>query len=343
MRVDEAALKEHIKDGPRGLYLLYGEEGYLVEQYARLLARHAVEEEFDAFNLQRFDGQEVSMETLEEAVEALPLMAEQKCVLVRDMDAGGSHADRLLALIDTLPESCVLIFWQMTVQPDRRKTWKTFLEKAESVGTVVCFDRKSTGDIARMLVSGAKRRGCILSADDARYIIEQTGNDLNLLLGELDKFSALAVEGVITREIIDKAGAKNLEARVFDLSKAIFAGRSADAFRLLHQLFILREEPLAVLGALSTAYADVYRARVAVAGGEKAADLAGDFKSYKGREFRLRNAARDATKLSSETLRECLDILAATDTALKSGSSNGNERALLEQTVARLIQRTQEG
>lgn len=341
MLVDEAALKQHIKEGPRGLYLLYGEESYLVEQYARLLTRHAVDADFDAFNLQRFDGQEVSMEALEEAVEALPLMAEQKCVAVRDLDAGGSQAERLLALIEGLPDTCVLVLWQMTVQPDGKKAWKTFLQQAEKLGTVVNFERKSAGDVARMLVSGAKRRGCALHPEDARYLVEQAGNDLNLLLGELDKLAALAEEGVITREIIDRAGTKNLEARVFDLSKAIFARRSGEAFRLLHQLFVLREEPLVVLGVLSNAFADVYRAKIAVAGGVSAADLAKDFKGYKGKEWKLRNATRDAANIRVETLRGALEILAETDAALKSG--HGDHRTLLEQAVARLIRQIQEG
>lgn len=341
MLVDETALKQHIKEGPRGLYLLYGAEGYLVEQYARLLARHAVEEDFDAFNLQRFDGQEVSMEALEEAVEALPLMAEQKCVLVRDLDAGGSQADRILELVQALPDTCVLVLWQMTVQPDGKKGWKTFLQYAEQHGTVAKFDRKSTEDAARMLVSGAKRRGCTLQPADARYMVEQAGNDLILLLGELDKLSALAEDGPITRELIDRAGTKNLEARIYDLTKAIFARRAEEAFRLLHQLFVLREEPLVMLGTLSNAFADVYRVKIAVAGGIRPADLAADFKSYKGREWKLRNAARDAAAVSVETLRDALEILAKTDAALKSGRTD--HRTLLEETVARLIGRIREG
>ena len=98
---------------------------------------------------------------------------------------------------------------------------------------------------------------------------------------------------------------------------------------------------LAVLGVLSTAYADLYRAKVAVAGGTEAGALAADFKSYKGKEFRLRNAARDAARLSVPALRDSLEILAGADRRLKTGRAD--ERVLLEQTVARLIDRAQEG
>lgn len=335
MAMTESELKALIKEGTCGLYVLYGAESYLTEQYTRLIARHTVDEAFEVFNLQRFDGQTVTPEELAEAVEALPMMAEKKCVLVRDADAGGTDGERLLRLLDNLSPYCVVVFWQMSVQPDKRKGWAAFLQKAGEVGCVMNFERKTVADAAKLLMSGAKRRGCALSAEDARYMVEQAGNDLRLLLGELDKLAALAGTGAITREMIDAAGTKNLEARVFDLSKAILQGKAEQTYDLLNRLFILREEPVAVLGVLSAAFADLYRAKIAVAGGQTAESLAADFKNYKGKEFRLRNAARDAARLRTETLRDCLAILAETDTALKSGGADG--RLLLEQAAARLI------
>ncbi len=340
MAMTENELKTRIKEGNGGLYVLYGAESYLTEQYARMIARQTVEEDFAVFNLQRFDGQTATPEELAQAVEALPMMAEKKCVLVRDADAGGADGERLLALLDGLSPYCVLVFWQITVQPDKRKGWTAFLRRAEELGCVVNFERKTATEAAKILVSGAKRRGCTLSGEDARYLVEQAGNDLQLLLGELDKLAALADGGTITRQLIDTAGTKNLEARVFDLSKAILQGKTEQAYDLLHRLFMLREEPVAVLGVLSNAYADLYRAKIAAAGGQTAESLAADFKNYKGKEFRLRNAARDAAHLRVETLRDCLQILADADAALKLG--RGQERILLEQTVTRLVSRARE-
>ena len=50
---------------------------------------------------------------------------------------------------------------------------------------------------------------------------------------------------------------------------------------------------------------------------------------------RLRNAARDAARLSLPALRECLDVLAEADMRLK--SSRMDKRTVLEQAVAALI------
>ena len=110
----------------------------------------------------------------------------------------------------------------------------------------------------------------------------------------------------------------------------------------MHQLAVQREEPIPILGVLSSAYADLYRAKVAVTAGQPADTLAADFKTtYARKEFRLRNAARDCARLSTDTLRRSLEVLAQTDNALKQTNADG--RSLLEQTVVKLIRLLREG
>lgn len=92
---------------------------------------------------------------------------------------------------------------------------------------------------------------------------------------------------------------------------------------------------MAVLGVLISAYADLYRVKVADAAGEPAESLAADF-AYKGREFRLRNAARDAARLSLPgPCGNAWTCWAEADMRLK--SSRMDKRTVLEQAVAALI------
>ena len=117
MTITESELKKQIKEGRlQRVYFFYGEETYLSGHYAAQIAAKAVGgDELAAFNLQKFDGRDCTMEELEDVAEALPLMAESKCVVVRDYDAAGGGAanqERLLRLVSDPPESCVLVFWQ---------------------------------------------------------------------------------------------------------------------------------------------------------------------------------------------------------------------------------------
>ncbi len=336
MKDAEALLKEQLKAGPSGVYLLYGEEPFLVDAYARQIADKTVPDAGDVFNRQQLDGEETTPEQLAQAVTALPMMAERVCVTVRDMDLG-AHSEKIVALLEELPDTTVLVFRQVARQPDKRKkSWQAVLRQVDDAGLAVSLPRRNPAQLQKLLMSGAKSRGCQLDAAGAALLAEQAGNDLYLLSGELDKLAALAAEGVITPELIRRAGTKNLEVRVFQLSRSILAGKSGEVYELLHQLAVQREEPLAILGTLSTAYADLYRAKAAALGGVSVGELAADFPSYKGKEFRLQNAARDCRRLELSALRQALDILAQADTAMKTGY--GQDRMLLEQTAARLMQ-----
>ncbi|HJD24639.1 MAG TPA: DNA polymerase III subunit delta [Firmicutes bacterium] len=341
MQLTEAELKKQLKEGQFArVYFLYGQESYLTAHYAAQIAAKAVGETALAeFNLQKFDGQSCTIDEIEDAAEALPVMAERKCVVVRDLDfasAGAAGQERLLSLLRDPPEGCVLVFWLDAVEADVKKNakWKSFLSAADKAGAAVHFPRRTAGEITKLLCSGASRRGCSLSQDNARRMQERCGSDLNLLLGELDKLSAYAEGREITREDIEALGVQNLEASVFDLSKALLQGSYAKAYAILDRLFAMREEPVAILAVLSGAYADLYRATVARAAGQQAESLSSVF-AYRGKEFRLRNAARDSAAIPLPVLRESLEVLAGADRQLK--SSRTDKRVVLEQTAAKLI------
>lgn len=349
MAWSEADLQAHLKTKQLlPVYVLYGQEPYLASAYADKLANLVCPADSDlaSFNLHHFDGQQCSFDDIEQAAEALPLMAERKCVVVRDYDAADASRtgdqDRLLALLSHPPDSCVMIFWMDQVQPNPKQSrWKSVLAAAENAGAVVVFSKKTTADLVKTLRAAAAKRGCTLKPDTARLILEQSGDDLHLLLNELDKLAALAGAGIvppeqceITRQHVETAGVRRLEAKVFDLSKAILNRQYARAYHIVNNLFVAREDPVAILAVLSGAYADLYRVKIAVAAGQRPEAVAQVF-SYGKREFVLKYAARDAARLSVQQLRDSLEVLAEADRRLK--STRMDNRVVVEQAVAKLI------
>ena len=339
MPLSEAELKKQLKSGEFArVYFFYGEESYLTSYYAGQIASKVTgDDSLAGFNHQRLDGQTCTVGEIEETVEALPVMAERKCVEVRDFDVASAGADaleRLHALIADSPKSSVVVFWLDSVSADTKKNskWKAFAAAVDKAGSA-CISPQDRGDIVR-LCAARSAQGCALSADNARLMVRRCGNDLNLLLGELDKLSALADRGEIKKEHIEGIGTQNLEASVFDLSKALIQGSYSKAYDIIAGLFSQREDPVSILAVLSSAYADLYRAKVAMSAGVRAETLADDF-AYRGREFRLRNAARDCGRMSLPVLRDSLEILSEADRLLK--STRSDKRTVLEQTAAKLI------
>ena len=343
MKLDEAGLKQRLRERLDRVYLLYGDEPYLIHHYRRQILRAAVPENaLPEINLHEVDGQTCRMDTIPDMAETLPMMAEHTAVSVRDPNlSADSGIDAVIEWLADPPEHCTVVFWMSGMAMDARKSarFKALTAAVDKVGAVVTLDRKEETDIVRLLVSGASRRGCTMPPATARLLIEQCGDDLYLLLGELDKLCAVTGAGEITADTVRRVGTYNLEARVFDLSKAMMKGRYDQTYALLNRLRAVRAEPIPVLATLAAAFADVYRAKVAAESNEHASSVA-DYYNYRNKAFRLKYAAQDAARFSIATLRALIDLLAEADTKLKSTSHD--PWLVLEQTAAAMISRMRE-
>lgn len=320
-------------------YFLYGEEKYLVDYYARRLIAKAGAQGPQDFNLQRFAGADAGIDAIAEAVEALPVLAERKCVAVSDLDMNtlrGAEPEKLWQLLEDLPETCVFVIYLPTLDFDekRDKNWKKFLTKANAAGNTIPIRRRSENQLVRMMCAGAEKRGCELPDRNASRMLSLCGADLSTAVNELEKLCSFTESGEITAQTVDRLTTRNLEARVFDLSKAILSGSSDRAYSILGQLFYQNEEPVAVLSVLSGAYLDLYRVKISLLSGYSCMEPAKHF-DYARKEFRLTNAERDAKRYSVPMLRQSLNALLRTDIALK--SARGDRKLAMEKLIAELI------
>lgn len=333
--LNESGIKEKLRTAPTGVYLICGEEDYLKKVYTDRLVAKTVEKDFADFNLHTFDGRDARITDIYDSVEALPMMSDTSCVLVNDMALDSLDADSLELLEKMLaeaPESCALIFCMQTVRTSGEK-WKKITKMFDRYGFVVKLEKKETGDIVRMVEKGAQKRGAVLEPSVAAYLISCVGTDLNTVINETDKLCAYAANRRVTRADVDAVCIKSLEAKVFDILKALHSGRFDLAMNRLNTILAQREEPVMILGAFVSSYVDMYRVRAAVTAGKRAEDI-GKYYNYAGKDFRLKNAAKTSTGLSLNALYECAEILARADDMLKGSDVNG--ALVLEQTLARL-------
>lgn len=338
--ISEAELKKQIeKSNFERFYFLYGEEKYLVEHYSHRLMEKAGTEGPHDFNLMKFDGGTAGIDEIAAAVEALPVMAERKCVAVSNLDVNALHgadAQKLQELLSDLPETCVLVVSILSFDFDERrdKNWKKFLTKGNKAGVTVQFHRLPQVQLEKFVCAGAEKRGCSMTRQNAARMLGLCGGGMQTALNELEKLCAYTEKGEITAQTVDLLTAKNLEARVFDLSKAILSGDSDRAYTILDQLFYQNEEPVPILAVLSGAYLDLFRVKTALQSGFTAMEPARYF-DYARKEFRLKNAGYDAKRFSDGMLRQSLNALLNADVALK--SARGDRRLVLEKLIAQLI------
>lgn len=320
------------------VYFIYGDESYLKQHYVTKIQQKIVEKSFEVFNLHTFDGKSATLQNIFEAAIMLPMMAEKSCVIVHDFPFDKMVESDRKILKDYLTdpcESCIVIFWMDNIPVDvKNSKWKTIIGYFTKNGNSVNLPRRDNRSLSKLLVDGAKKRNCAISPAIADYVINIVGNDMQILLNELEKMCSFVSEGEITREIVDNVATKSLTAKAFDLAKALVRKDYQSAYGMLNNLIAMREEPIVILSAISSSYVDMYRVKCAKTAGKQPIDLSRHF-NYHGKEFRLTNASRDCQQLSIEQLRASVSALMEADAKLKSTSLDG--KLVLEEMMVRLL------
>ena len=307
-RITEADLKKQIKSKSFSpVYLIYGSEQMFVKSYTKKLCEAVAGKNPSDFNYHTFSG-DIDFQELAASLQIMPFMAERNCVVVTDIYFDNMVKDRL----DTLKEltsrawdGTVLIISMPTYVPSKNKTsFTALIKRVEKIGSVCCFEKINSQIIEKYVAKWANENGKLISHLNASKIISNVGDDLNLLKNEVNKIAAYAKGEEITDRDIDLLSTVNLEARTYDMADDVINGRGDRAFRKLDTLFCQREEPINILYALSSAYVDAYRMRVADECSVSKETVAKDF-AYKNRAFVLNRARTsvegryDKIKLSS--------------------------------------------
>ena len=297
-------------------------------------------------------GSSATVDAIADAAEALPFFSGHKCVSVPDWDPelqDATELSKLQELLENLPETTTLVFWYPTQEPDGRKAKvKNLWKWASQYGQVLECRRRDPSELRKVLLREAEKAGCSLSRENAGKILEYAGLDLHLLLSEMQKLCAYALGTAgenpasppeITAAMIETLVPKTAEATAFLLANALAAGNFEGAYRHLDTLLTQNQEPIAILGALSSVYVDMYRVKAALESG-KPATAPAEYGDYKGREFRLRSGERNARGVPLSVLRRSLALLLQADLALK--GSKLSPRTVLDQLIARLLLASQE-
>lgn len=356
MKISEQRLGEDIKAGKLArVYLLYGNEDFLVKLYTDKLSKLAVEEESREMNLLRYflvagtdkgaeEDRPPKISELSDFVESVPFFADRKCVVLKNLDPDLLDKDDFegyLALISDIPETSVVIITRENTESDAKK-FKEKLEKArmkkliEAVNAngIVCeLNMFPPQKLMGMAISKCRRAGCELSEENAGFLAERVGGSLSLLQTELEKLCAYRQSGEITREDIEALVPKLLENRAYDIAKELFAGRVTRALEMLDDVFALRFEPIKIMQALSGHFVDLYFAKLGKQA-KKSYSAAASELNYGGRAFAMRNAYGTAANVPEQRLEDWIAILY--DTNKRFNSSTEDKKQILERAIVEI-------
>lgn len=335
----EPDFKKHISSNQfSNLYFIDGEEKMLVGMYTDALIKKLMGDTPPEFNYHVFQS-DCDLSKVSVACDVMPFMADINCVKIVDLDIDdldASQLDSLLKIADNIPDTTVLVLTMTTLapQPKPLKKYKKVRDLFEEKGIVADLARRSDIALEKTVCKWANDCGSKISPVNASVLIKTCSNDLNILHSEIEKLAAFAGEEEITVEMIERLATKNLQARIYDLFDFVIAQNFDKVIETIDVLFYQREDPIGILIALSTAYVDMYRARIAVENGVPMKVFA-DEMSYKNRAWVLDKMAQKSKRISTVALRQSLDAIV--DLNERMVSVTLNHRVEIEKLVSRLI------
>lgn len=224
-------------------------------------------EGFENFNYHRLEGKGLTVQTLAETVEAIPMMAPRTMVQAVDWDMyklSEEQRNALIALLEDFPPYCclVLVYDQTEYKPN--KTYKKLYGALEKYAQTVKFAEQSQNDILKWVARRFRATGHAIDPPVAEHLLFTCGSLMNGLIPEIEKIGAYAKGEKITRADIDAVAAPVLEAQVFEMTNAVAKRDFGHAAEVLGTLLQLQEEPFMLLALIGKELRKLHTARIAL-------------------------------------------------------------------------------
>jgi DNA polymerase-3 subunit delta len=290
---------------------LWGEESWLADEAINRIEAVVLDPETRAFNRQVFYGDEAEAQAVVTAAQTIPWLGSQRLVVLRGADALPRSADPPLVAYcqQPSPSTCLLFVAQ------RAETNRPLFALLLKLPWAVRFRRLLPRELSSWIEQRIAASGCRITAAAVAALIETVGNDLRLLANEIDKLvTFVGVGHVIEVESVTALTQDIREVTAFELARFLSAGDLAEALRAWGKLASSGEYPGLALGAIIHHVRQLWRIKLAQAGGASAERLARELNIP---AFTVRRLSAQAAILEAAQLRQWLEALLEADRTLK--------------------------
>ncbi len=318
--------------GPERLYLLWGPEDYLREQYLLTLKKLCLPEGEDSFSYKRINGPELDVRALAQAVDAVPFLTERSLVEVRDAELNRiDEPEKLLTLLRDIPDYCTLVFVQNArFEPDGRLK---LIKGIRGLGRELKFSQASQGQLIDWILRRFAALGKSAELDAIQRLIFISGDLMNRLIPEIEKIAAYTRGERVTVSDVEAVANHIPEAVIFDMTDFIAQRKYNAALAVLAELLADKSnEPIPILALLGTQMRKLYAARLAIERGLGTKFLM-DVCALKY-DFLATKLLQSARGFTLAQLRRAVELCAEADYKIKSSSFDDKE--LLTETVLRI-------
>jgi len=261
-------IDEDIKSGQfKNLYLLYGEEEYLKEQYKHKLLDALVNPD-DNMNFAKFEGKGQINKSIVDLAETVPFFAkpvgedgkQYRVILMEETELGTvaapksknsqADADVVLDYLKEIPESTIFIF----VETKADKKYRLF-KAANEVGRAIEMSMPNEADLAKWVGAKIKASGKQMKRDAWERFLVMTGESMYNMDTELEKLiTYMGDREQITLEDVNAICIEGSNVKIYELADALAEKNARKTFDIYHEWLAARVEPRAVLGEIIKLY-----------------------------------------------------------------------------------------
>jgi DNA polymerase-3 subunit delta len=228
------------------LYLLYGEESYLIQQYTTVLIERILAGTSHDFNCDVFSAASDTLPEVLDIARTLPMMASHRVVVLHGLhQLRKDDLQQLDAYAEHPSESTVLICSSTESNP------KTFPTRLWQKALTVACNHLEGAPLHEWIRTQVKQGDCSISSEAIQALAQEQQHDLWTMQQEIDKLCTYAGETkTIAVADVQAVCYASRQHSIFALSDAIGTRQIVQAFTVLEKLLTQGEPPLVVFSML---------------------------------------------------------------------------------------------
>ena len=249
----------------KSLYLLYGDERYLIEDYLKKIKKTFGDL---SVGINYILHDESSIDSIISDIETPSFGYPKKLIIVRNSgifkkDFNSPIKEKLKNYIKEnkkiIDESVVIVFIEEVVH--KFEMYKTI----ESNGIVIEFKELKQIELVARLKKICSMYKVNVSEQNLKYLIEIVGTNLQDLINEIRKLIEYTGQGnEIKKEAIEKLANKQMQAIIFDLTDSLGTKNTAKALETLEGLEYNKEPAQKILIILYNHFKKLYLTKLAL-------------------------------------------------------------------------------
>lgn len=318
-------LNQDIKEKSfKKIYLLYGDEPFLVGSYKKKL-REAITGG-DTMNFNYFEGKNPDVREIISLADTMPFFADRRLILVDGSGFFKSAQEELAAYLPQMPDTTCLVFTESEVDKRNR-----LYKRVKELGYAAELNKQDTAQLMQWAAGILGRDGRKVSRPVMEYFLERTGDDMENIRMELEKLVCYTMgRDVITKEDVDAVGTVHVTSRVFDMVAAIVAGNTKKAMDLYEDLLTLKEPPMRILFLIARQFNQLLQIKELTAAGKDKGAIAS---ALKVPPFAVGKLTAQARAFTRDQILSWVTLCVETEEAVKTGRLS--DRLAVELLIAR--------